>query len=127
MSDHAAQAQFSIDIAPGDPVLEGTGGMDFTKTWSGAMAGSSAGVMLSGGDPSTGYAGYVAVEVFTGTLDGRPGGFALLQFGTMAGGVPDLRYEIASGSGTGDLGGITGVVDLDVVDGVHHVVVRYAL
>lgn len=89
--------------------------------------GSSRGVMLSGGDPASGNAGYVALEVFTGSLDGRAGGFTLQQFGTMAGGSAELRYEIAPGSGTGELVGITGVIELDEIDGVHQVVLSYAL
>lgn len=127
MSEQTAHARFSIDLRPGDPVLEGTGRMDFTKTWTGDLAGSSRGTMLSGGDPSTGHAGYVALEVFEGALEGRTGSFVLQQFGVMSGGAPELRYEIAPGSGTGELTGITGVVDLEVVDGVHEVVLRYTL
>lgn len=127
MSEQTVKAKFSIDLSPGEALLPSTGRMDFTKSWTGGMAGSSRGAMLSGGDPSTGHAGYVALEVFEGEIEGRTGTFVLQQFGVMSAGAPELRYEIAPGSGTGDLAGITGVVDLDIVDGVHQVTLRYAL
>jgi len=39
--------------------------------------------MFSGGDPRQGIAGYVAIEVVTGTLNGKHGSFALQHFATM--------------------------------------------
>lgn len=124
---HEAHATFDIQMTPADGLLAGTGRFDFTKTWSGAMAGSGEGVMLSAGDPSSGTAGYVAIERFDGTLDGKYGEFTLQQFGSMAGGSQELRYEIVPGSGIGELHGIRGVVHLSVNDGVHEVQLRYSL
>lgn len=127
MSEQTAQAQFSIELTAGVPLLDRTDRMDFMKTWSGDLVGSSVGVMLSAGDPASGNAGYVALEVFTGSLHGRAGGFAFQQFGTMSAGTSELRYEIAPGSGMGELAEIAGVLDMDVVDGVHHATLRYTL
>ncbi len=127
MSEHTTNAQFSIELTPVEAILEHTGRMDFTKSWTGSMAGVSHGVMLSGGDPRSGSAGYVAMEVFTGSVDGRTGGFAVQQFGIMNGGAVELRYEIAPGSGTGELTGMTGSIKLDVVDGVHEVTLSYSI
>lgn len=125
---HRARASFEIQMNPADGVLAGTDRFDFTKRWSGAMAGSGEGVMLSAGDPRGGTAGYVAIERFDGELDGRFGEFALQQFGTMSGGNQQLRYEIVPGSGIGELHGITGVVQLEVDDaGNHDVLLRYSL
>lgn len=121
------QGSFEIDMTPGEPLLGGTARMDFTKTWSGGLSGTSRGVMLSAGDPQAGDAGYVALEVVDGELDGRGGSFALQQLGTMAQGEPVLIYGIVPGSGSGDLAGITGVVNLTVVDGEHKVTVLYDL
>ena len=120
-------AEFTINLTPADPLHEGTGRFDFTKTWTGGLTGTSTGSMLSGGDPSTGVAGYVAIEVFTGTVDGREGTFALQQFGTMDGGEPELVYLVTPGSGTGALTDLRGLVEMDVVDGVHRVEFEYAL
>lgn len=119
--------QFSIDLTPGDPLHAGTGRFDFTKTWTGGLDGTSSGTMLSVGDPSTGTAGYVAIEVFTGGVDGREGTFALQQFGTMVGGEASLTYVVAPGSGSGALAGLTGTVYLEVVEGVHEVRFEYEL
>lgn len=89
--------QFSIDLTPGDPLHAGTG------------------------------RGYVALEVFTGGVDGREGTFALQQFGTMVGGEASLTYVVAPGSGSGALAGLTGIVHLEVVEGVHEVRFEYEL
>lgn len=80
--------------------------------------------MLSGGDPRAGAAGYVAIETVTGTLGDRAGSFALQQFGTMSAGSHVLHYEVVPGSGTEQLVGITGTLQLTVAsDGAH----RYEL
>ena len=79
-------------------------------------------MMISAGDPANGTAGYVAMEVFEGAIDGRSGTLAFYQFGTMVAGVQELRYEIVPGSGTGDLAGLGGTLALVVDDeGDHHV------
>lgn len=121
------KASFSIDLAPADPLQERTGRFDFTKTWSGGLEGTSAGTMLSAGNQAMGTAGYVAIEIFTGTLDGREGSFALQQFGTMDADGMVLHYEVVPGSGTGDLQGLRGTVDLDIVEGIHQAVLHHKL
>ncbi len=118
-------AQFTIDLTPGEPLYEGTGRFDFIKTWTGGLEGTSTGTMLSAGDQAAGMAGYVAIEVFAGALDGREGTFALQQFGTRDADGMALQYVVVPGSGTGELDGLRGTVQLDVVDGVHHVVVEH--
>ena len=84
--------------------------------------------MLSAGDPATGEAGYVVLEVADLTI-GRPdvGAFAMQQLGTMSGGDQQITYVVAPGSGTGDLAGITGRLDLDIRDGQHHYDLVYEL
>jgi hypothetical protein len=120
-------ARFTVDVQPSDPELAGTGRFALTKTWTGGLAGTSRGAMLSAGDPSTGRAGYVALEIFEGTVDGRSGTVAFLQLGTAVGGGQSLTYVVAPGSGTGELAGITGTVELSVVQGRHEVRLRYTL
>ena len=118
-------AAFTIDLQPADPVVANTQRFEFHKSWSGGMQGSGSGVMLSAGDPSTGSAGYVAIETFTGSIGGRSGSLAFQQFGTMSGGDPVLRYEVVPGSGTEGLAGVSGTIELDVVDGEHRVRFTY--
>lgn len=119
-----AAGRFDIAMAPADPMLEGTGRFDFTKTWEGEVEGTGRGVLLSAGDPGTGTAGYVALEVFSGTIAGRRGSLALTQHGAMTADGQQLRYEVVPGSGTDELAGATGTVELDAADGDHRVIVR---
>ncbi|WP_405062267.1 DUF3224 domain-containing protein [Kribbella sp. NBC_01505] len=113
-------AAFTIDLKPADPLLEATARFDFTKNWTGGMVGTSTGLMLSAGDPSTGKAGYVALEVFSGRIDGLNGTVVLQQFGTMSD-ETTLYYEFVPGSGTGQLAGLLGKLKLDG----HDVTVSY--
>ena len=115
-------ATFEIEITPAEGLLPGTGRFDFTKRWSGDVEGVSTGLMMSAGTPVDGTAGYVALEVFDGVLAGRRGSVTFHQFGSMRGGVQDLRYEIVPGSGTGELAEVGGVLRLEIDDdGLHHV------
>lgn len=127
MTDLMISGRFDIDIAPAGALLPGTGRFDFTKTWTGEINGTSAGVMLSGGDPSTGTAGYVAIELFEGVIDGRTGTILFQQFGSMVDGAEVLRYEVIPGSGTGELATVTGELVLDAANGDHKVMLRLRL
>ena len=118
----AVDATFEIEITPLEAILPATSRFDFAKVWRGGAEGVSKGLMVSGGEAATGTAGYVAMEVFDGRLDGRQGTVAFQQFGTMVGGRQELRYEIVPGSGTGELEGVGGALHLEIDgDGVHHV------
>lgn len=118
-------ASFTVEMSPAESLLPGSARFDFTKTWTGALEGTSSGAMLTAGDPASGSAGYVALETFSGRLDGREGTIAFQQLGTMADGQPELQYVLAPGSGTGDLAGVTGELTIGAVgdDGVHQVTV----
>lgn len=120
-------AEFDIRMTPVDGLLDGTGRFDFTKTWRGGVDCTGQGVMLSGGQPDQGEAGYVALETFAGSIDGRSGTVTLQQFGSMTPAGQELRYELVPGSGTGDLAGIAGTVELTIVDGMHTVRLDYTL
>lgn len=117
------RATFTVSLTPADDLPGAADRFDLAKTWQGALAGSSRGVMLTAGDPATGSASYVATETFEGILDGRTGTLALQQLGTMHGGDPVLHYVIAPGSGTGELAGVTGTLTIGAIDdeGVHEV------
>ncbi|MHB8488055.1 MAG: DUF3224 domain-containing protein [Candidatus Dormibacteria bacterium] len=109
------------------------GGLTLAKTFSGAIEGTSTVEMLytrTPGDPGS-YegAGYVALELILGSVDGRHGSFALLHISTVAGSEPPLsRYLISPGSGTGDLAGMSGVglITIDA-DGSHTLHLDYEL
>lgn len=92
----------------------------FDKTWTGDLSGHSQGEFLSCGDPASGTAAYVVMEVFRGRLHGREGHFALHQYGTLVQGEQTLHYEIVPGSGGGALAGLTGTLHLKVMERGHH-------
>ena len=117
MSGQLARGTFEITMTPSDGVIDGTGRFDFVKTWSGDLVADGVGAMFSAGDPAAGTAGYVAIETVRGTLAGREGSFALIQRGLMTSGGVTLAYDIAPGSATDGLAGLTGTLELDTSDG----------
>lgn len=65
--------------------------------------------MISARTSTPGSAGYVAVDLFTGTVAGREGSFVLQHSDIMDDGVTELSVVIVPGSGTGELVGIRGL------------------
>ena len=116
-------ATFTIALSPDAEIPGSAGRFTMEKTWGGDLRGVSRGTMLTAGDPATGSAGYVATERFDGTLDGRSGTLAFQQLGLMAAGEHTLQYVIAPGSGSGELQGVTGTLEIGAIDddGVHQV------
>ena len=121
-----AHGTFEVAITPQESD-DGIGRFDLAKTWSGDLAGSSRGLMLSAGDPASGRAGYVALEVVEGTLHGRSGSFAFQQLGVMRDGDQELTYDVVPGSGTGELAGIEGSLALTIDDRGHSYELTYTL
>ncbi|MDE0880707.1 MAG: DUF3224 domain-containing protein [Sphingomonas bacterium] len=129
-----ATGSFTVEITPeasGDAPGGGvpTARMGIAKTFTGAMTGTATGTMLSAGTPKPGQAAaYVAIDQFTGAVDGHDGGFVLLHRGTMTkAGDSDLSIVIAPDSGTGALTGIAGSLSIEIADGVHRYALSYTL
>jgi hypothetical protein len=122
-----ARGTFDVDISqrPPDPNTEGLGQVQLSKTWNGEIEGHGTGLMISGGDPGAGTAGYVAMEIVRGRVRDRTGGFALQQYGTMRDGESSLVYEIVPGSGAGELAGIRGTLAVSTEGGDHHYTLTY--
>lgn len=112
------------DDQVGDP---GIARMSIDKQFFGALQGTSKGQMLSVGTGVDGSAGYVAIERFSGTLNGRNGTFALQHTGIMTRGVPQLTITIVPDSGTDQLATIAGVTTIDITDGKHVYDLEYTL
>ena len=72
-------------------------------------------------------AGYVAIEVVTGTLAGRKGTFALQQMATMDKSGQKLQVVVVPGSGTDGLKGISGTFAITIADGKHSYDLEYEL
>jgi len=97
------------------------------KQFHGDLSGTSKGVMLAMSSAVSGSAGYVAMEQVTGTLNGQSGTFALQHTGTMTRGAPQLSVTVVPDSGTGELAGLSGKMDIKITDGKHFYEFDYAL
>jgi hypothetical protein len=74
-----------------------------------------------------GSAGYVAIELVVGRLDGRAGTFVLQHSGSMNRGAASLSVTVVPDSGTGELAGLTGTMTIDIVEGKHSYRFEYSL
>ena len=122
-----ATGTFEVKLNPqaSDPPL---GKMSFDKQFHGGLDGTSKGEMLSAGSGAQGSSGgYVALEQFTGTLNGRSGSFILQHSTTMTRGVPQLSITVVPDSGTGELTGLTGSMSIQIEDGRHRYQFDYSL
>jgi hypothetical protein len=119
---HAA-GTFDVKVLPlpADDNVDtgGFGRLSIDKQFSGALTGTSKGQMLAGMTAVAGSAAYVALERVNGTLNGRQGSFILQHNGTMAGGKQELRITVVPDSGTGDLAGLAGTMEI-VIEGAKH-------
>ncbi|MGC9988162.1 MAG: DUF3224 domain-containing protein [Terriglobales bacterium] len=125
---HHARGTFTVKMLPLTPApAEGISRFSIDKEIHGDLEATTKGEMFSGGDPKLGVAGYVAIEVVTGTLGGRQGSFALQHSGTMDQGGRKLSVIVVPGSGTGELKGISGTFDIQIANGQHSYDLEYKL
>jgi len=103
------------------------GRMSIDKQFHGDLEGSSQGQMLSFMTSVKGSAGYVAMERVTGKLSGRSGSFVLQHSATMDRGVPTLSISVVPDSGTDELTGLTGKLNIIIADGKHSYDFEYSL
>jgi hypothetical protein len=112
-----------------DKADPGIGRVILDKKFHGELEATSHGVMLfvtATTPKDTG--GYVAMEIVSGTLGGRTGTFALQHRGTMNAGRYSLSVLVVPGSGTNQLAGLTGKMDINIApDGKHSYDFEYAL
>jgi hypothetical protein len=130
VTNHAS-GTFEVKMTPqapevdvGDPTV---GRMSLDKVFHGDLEGTSKGQMLALRSAVEGSAGYVAMERVTGTLEGRTGTFALQHSGTMDRGAPTLLITVVPDSGTGELEGLAGTLDIIIADGKHAYAFEYTL
>jgi hypothetical protein len=126
-----ASGTFEVKVIPqpveqniGDPTV---GRLSIDKQFQGDLEATSKGQMLAVGTDVKGSAGYVAMERVAGTLHGRNGTFALQHTGTMTRGTPQLSVTVVPDSGTGQLLGLTGKMDIKIENGKHAYEFEYAL
>ena len=126
-----ASGTFEVKVLPqpaeekvGDPTV---GRLSIDKTFHGDLEATSKGQMLAVGTDVKGSAGYVAMERVAGTLHGHAGTFALQHSGTMTRGTPQLSVTVVPDSGTGELVGLAGTMEIKIADGKHMYDFQYTL
>lgn len=126
-----ASGPFDVKLAPQPTPYDATttrmGRMSIDKRYHGDLEATGTGEMLTGGTEVQGSAVYVAVEFVSGSLQGRRGTFLLQHGGTMVRGAPSLRITVVPDSGTGELAGLTGEMDIHVDAGAHSYDFKYSL
>ncbi|MGK5080921.1 DUF3224 domain-containing protein [Janthinobacterium sp. HLX7-2] len=122
---------FSITMTPAaTPQRSGRtalGRVLLDKVYTGELAATASGEMLSAVTDTKGAAGYVAMEAITGVLQGRQGSFVVQHAGTMADGKQELAIVIVPHSGTGQLTGIRGTMVIRIEGGQHFYDLDYSL
>jgi Protein of unknown function (DUF3224) len=125
---HHAHGAFTVKVEPLTPTpAEGISRYSINKEIHGDLEATTKGEMFGGGDYKTGAAGYVGIEMVTGTLAGKHGSFVLQHFATMDQSGQNMTVKIAPGSGTGDFKGITGTFTIVIAGGQHSYDLEYTL
>ena len=126
-----ATGTFEVKLTPQstDEEPEGStlGRLAIDKQFRGDLDATSVGAMLSAGTRTRGSAGYVAIERVSGTLHGRRGTFALMHTGIMDRGTPQLTIIVVPDSGTGELAGLSGSLQIIIEGGRHSYAFDYTL
>ena len=97
------------------------------KEFHGDLEAIAHGEMMAAHEPLTGAGVYVAIDRVTGTLHGQSGSFLIAHRGVRNADGQELSIVIVSGSGTGQLTGITGTVGIEIVDKKHFYSVEYEM
>lgn len=117
---HHAHGTFAVKVQPLAPApADGIARYSIDKEIHGDLEATTKGEMLAGGDLRAGTAGYVAMELVTGTLAGKHGSFALQHSATMDASGQKMLVIVVPGSGTGELKGIAGVFTIVIANGQH--------
>ena|SRR5579864_7661326 len=127
-----ARATFEVKLVP-QPMHTAAGGatlsrMTIDKQFRGDLEGESTGEMLSAMTAVEGSAGYVAIELVRGTLNGPKGTFVLQHSGSMTrGSTPSLSVTVVPNSGTEGLTGLSGQMLIIIEKGRHSYQFDYTL
>jgi hypothetical protein len=126
-----ARGTFEVKLTPQPPAADAedstVGRLLIDKRFHGDLDGTSRGQMLTAMTGEESSAGYVAIELVRGTLQGRTGTFMLQHSGTMARGARHLNVSVVPDSGTGELVGLAGQMSITIADGKHSYELEYTL
>jgi Protein of unknown function (DUF3224) len=103
------------------------GRMSIDKQFHGDLEGTSKGEMLYNTSEVKESGAYVAIERVTGTINGRSGTFDLHHLGIKDRGKQQLTISVIPDSGTGQLQGIAGQMNITITDGKHFYDFEYEL
>ncbi|OFZ31742.1 MAG: hypothetical protein A2622_04010 [Bdellovibrionales bacterium RIFCSPHIGHO2_01_FULL_40_29] len=93
--------------------------MSFDKTFEGVLNATSVVAMMGIMDQSTGSGAYVALEKIDGELASKKGSFCLAHSSSMNRGIPKQSITVVPGSGTNELVGLSGSMEIEIKDGQH--------
>ena len=132
VNQQQAAGPFDVKIAPLDPAFKFDENpytrFSIDKMFHGDLEATSKGEMLAAGSPAKGSGGYVAIERVTGALRGRAGTFVLQHNATMQNGSYQLNIIVVPDSGTGQLAGLSGTMQIIIApDGKHSYTFSYSL
>src|ERR1044072_411146 len=124
-----ASGTFEVKMSPQDQEADmPIGRMSIDKQFQGDLVGTSKGQMLMASSESVkNSAGYVAIEKVTGTLNGRRGSFYLQHNGVMTRGTGELTITVIPDSGTDQLTGLSGKMNIIIAEGKHSYEFQYTL
>lgn len=121
---HRAEGPFDVTMTPQseskteDGLILGRFQLD--KRFHGALDATSRGEMLTAMTAVKGSAGYVAIERVEGTLDGKRGSFVLQHSGLMSGSERRLTLVVVPDSGSAELAGLSGEMQIRIEEGGKH-------
>ncbi len=122
-----AVGEFDVKIAPVSGADEVLSRFSIDKQYHGDLVATGVGQMMANRDEQAKTGVYVAIETVAGTLKGRKGSFLLAHRGTMSPAGQELSVIITPASGTGELAGISGDLEIILEGGKHSYVLRYTL
>ena len=126
-----AMGTFEVKVVPlaADEGVDtgGFGRLSIDKTFSGDLAGTSRGQMVGAFTAVEGSAGYVALERVTGSLGDRNGTFILQHSGSMSRGTQSIIVTVVPDSGTGELAGLAGTMQIIIEGKKHSYLLDYSL
>jgi hypothetical protein len=126
-----ASGSFEVTVAPLSAADKADstalGRLSLDKQFHGDLDGTSKGEMMTASTEANGSAAYVALERVTGTLHGQTGTFVLLHAGTMTRDSRELSVTVVPDSGTEQLAGLAGKMEINIVDKDHFYEFEYTL
>jgi len=121
------KGEFEVSLMPQSDGDFEAGRTTIDKKYFGDLKGIGKGQMLNVRTSVQGSAGYVAIEHVTGTLNGRLGSFTLQHSGIMNRGASKLAISVVPDSGTGELSGLSGEMNIIISEGKHYYEFTYTL